>query len=72
MSGEKVTDLIDVHAIGRDVSIAMFLPDKDEKCPFKPMQEIKVDYIKWYGNVKHGHFSTFKDPEFVNELIAQL
>ena len=71
--GKKLTRSIGIDDIGKGVSIAMFVPRNDEKCPFHPMSDIKVDHIRWYeGDEKHGHFSSFKDTEFIIELTEQL
>ena len=72
MDGEKKAPLIDVEAIGKDVSIAMFVPLNDELCPFEPMRDIKVDHIRHYTEGGHRIFSELNDSEFVSELIEQL
>lgn len=72
LQGERITKLIDIAAISEGASIAMFVPEVDELCPFEPLKDLKVDYIKWYKNAKHTLFDDFKEPEFVSELLQQL
>ena len=61
--------MIDVEEIGKDVSIAMFVPKDDELCPFLPLLEVKTDFMKWYETGGHALFTVIDDPEFVDELI---
>ena len=70
MSGEKQTELVDVKSIGDGVRIAMFVPEKDEVCPFWPMEEIKTEFIKKMPGATHSYYGFAKDEEFMKELIS--
>ena len=69
MNGERQTNLIDIEAISRDIEIAMFVPQRDELCPFLPLIELKTDYIQWYDGAGHTLFNQLNDYEFLGELI---
>ena len=69
MNGEKQTELVDVKLIGNGVRIAMFVPEKDEICPFWPMQEIATEFTKKMPDATHGYYGSVKHEEFMKELI---
>ena len=72
MDGEKRTDLIDIAAISRDIDVAMFVPQRDELCPFLPLIELKADFIQWYDDAGHTLFNELNNYEFLGDLIGQL
>ena len=63
--------MIDIDSIS-GVRIAIFAPEKDERCPFEPFKNVKTEFTKIMPGIPHDYFNEHKGEEFVKELIAQL
>ena len=71
MDGEKQTEMIDPSTIN-NVNIAVFAPQDDDLCVSEAFWRLKTQYINLMPDIKHKHFDTASDKEFVDELINQL
>ena len=52
--------------------IAIFAPQEDDLCVAEALSGLKTEFIKLMPDIKHKHFGTASDKEFVDELVGQL